>query len=76
MQSAACELDASRTERIKAIEEREKEEREVEARAREKSSRLGGKGDFVHGLQRKAGEMGIGERMRRGKGELEKVEGD
>ena len=72
MQSAASELDQDRAKRIAAIEEREKAEREADDAARAKSSKYGGKGDFVTGLHRKAGELSIGDRMRRGKHGLEK----
>lgn len=73
MQSAASELDQDRAKRIAALEEREKAERETEEAARARSSKLGGKGDFVTGLNRKAGELSIGERMRRGKHGLERA---
>lgn len=72
MQSAATELDVTRSNRLAAIEERERADREAEERARERSSKYGGRGDFVHGLNRKAGELDIGERMRRGKGGLKR----
>ena len=71
MQLAASELDQDRAKRIAALEEQEKAEREAEEAARARSSKLGGKGDFVTGLNRKAGELSIGERMRRGKHGLE-----
>lgn len=76
MQSAASELDQDRAKRIAAIEEREKAEREADDAARAKSSKYGGKGDFVTGLHRKAGELSIGDRMRRGKHGLEKDRDD
>ena len=76
MQSAASELDQDRARRITAIEEREKAERETEDAARARSSKYGGKGDFVTGLNRKAGEMSIGERMRRGTHGLERDRDD
>ncbi|KAL9101030.1 MAG: hypothetical protein Q9163_003672 [Psora crenata] len=77
MQSAASELDADRANRIKAIEEQERTEREEEERVRARSGKLtGGKGEFVSGMQRKIGEMGLSERMRRGKGAYEKIGGD
>ena len=76
MQSAASELDQDRARRIAAIEEREQAERETEDAARARSSKYGGKGDFVTGLNRKAGEMSIGERMRRGTHGLERDRDD
>ncbi len=72
MQEAASELDQDREKRIAAIAERERVEKEEEEKARAKSAKYGGKGDFVHGLHRKAGDMDIGERMRRGRGGLGK----
>ena len=76
MQSNASELDADRANRLKDVEERERRDREEEDKARQRSSKLGGKGEFVTGLQRKAGEMGLGERMNRGRKGFEKVGGD
>lgn len=70
MQQAASELDQDREKRIAAIEAREEAEREADAIARSKSAKHGGKGDFISGLNRKAGALGIGERMRRGRGGL------
>ena len=72
MQEAASELDQARAKRIASIEERERAEREADDAARAKSSKYGGKGDFVTRLHRKAGEMDIGERMRRGRQGLER----
>lgn len=72
MQQAASELDQDRERKILAIEAREKIEREAEEAARSKSAKYGGRGDFVTGLNRKAGALGIGERMRRGRAGLEK----
>lgn len=72
MQQAASELDQDREKRIAAIEAREKDEREAEEVARSKAAKYGGKGDFVNGLNRKAGALDIGERMRRGRGGLER----
>ena len=72
MQQAASELDQDRDKRVSAITEREKAERESDEAARAKSARHGGRGDFVHGLNRKAGDLDIGERMRRGRGGLER----
>lgn len=72
MQQAASELDQDREKRIAAIEAREKDEREADEVARSKAAKYGGKGDFVNGLNRKAGALDIGERMRRGRGGLER----
>ena len=71
MQHAASELDQDRNRRIAAMSEREAADQEVEEAARARAAKYGGKGDFVNGLHRKAGNMDIGERMRRGRGGLE-----
>ena len=77
MQADANDLDAVRSSRLAAIEERERAEREAEQKARDRSGKYGGRGDFVNGLNRKAGEMDIGERIKRNRGTLEKgLDGD
>jgi len=72
MQSAADDLDMQRSSRLQALEEQERARLALEEKAREKSGKNGGRGDFVHGLNRKAGDMDMGERMKRGRGGLEK----
>ena len=72
MQQAASELDQDREKRIAGIEERERADRDADEAARARSARYGGKGDFVHGLNRKAGELDLSERVRRGKGGMER----
>ena len=72
MQADAKDLDAVRSNRLAAIEERERVEREAEQKARDRSGKYGGRGDFVNGLNRRAGEMDLGERIRRSRGGLEK----
>ena len=76
MQSAATELDQDRAKRIAALEKRDKAEREAEDAARAKAAKYGGKGEFVTSLNRKAGDMSIGERMRRGTHGLERDRDD
>ena len=76
MQEAACELDQDRANRLAALEERERFEQEIDDAARAKSSKNGGKGNFVVGLHRTAGELEIGERMRRGRQGFQKDMGD
>ena len=68
MQSDASQLDADRERRLTAMALREKAEREAEDAARMESSRLGGKGEFVSGLNRKAGDLNLADRIRRGRG--------
>ena len=72
MQQAASELDQGREKRIAIIEAREKAEREADEAARSKTAKYDGKGDFVNGLNRKAGALDIGDRMRRGRRGLER----
>ncbi|KAL8675219.1 MAG: hypothetical protein Q9168_000339 [Polycauliona sp. 1 TL-2023] len=67
MQTNATELDQDREKRIAAIAEKENEERKADEVARARSAKYGGRGDFVSGLNRKAGALDIGERMRRGR---------
>ncbi|KAI4288093.1 MAG: hypothetical protein L6R35_002637 [Caloplaca aegaea] len=67
MQQNASELDQDRERRIAAIAEKEAAEREADEAARARSAKNGGRGHFVNGLNCKAGELDIGERMRRGK---------
>jgi len=67
MQAAASDLDQDREQRLKEIEERDRADREADERAREKDSQYGGGRGFTNGLHRKAGDMGLGERMSRGR---------
>ena len=73
MQRNASDLEEDRAKRIAAIEEQEKADLRAEEMARARSARYGSKGDFVNNLNRKAGELDIGERMRRGRTGMEKV---
>lgn len=70
MQSDASQLDQDRERRLAAIAERDRIERESEEAARKRSAKYGGKGDFVMGLHRKAGDLDLAERVRRGRGNL------
>ena len=72
MQDAASELDQDRENRLKAIAEKEATELRAEEAARARSSKYGGKGEFLTGMNRKAGELGVGERMQRGRSRYEK----
>jgi hypothetical protein len=72
MMSDAIDLENQRATRLAALEEQERIRREAEDKARARSSKYGGKGDFVHILNRKAGEIDIGERIKRGRGGLER----
>lgn len=67
MQEDASNLDVDREKRLAALEVQEREIREAEDKARAKSSKYGDKGDFVHGLNRKAGDMALADRIGRGR---------
>lgn len=69
MQQAASELDQDREQRLQSLAEKEAADLKAEEDARARSSRYGGgKGDFLSGVNRRAGELGVGERMQRGRG--------
>ncbi|MCJ1410557.1 RNA-splicing factor [Ptychographa xylographoides] len=76
MQQAASELDEDREKRLAAMSEREVANKEAEDAARATAAKYGGKGDFFNGLHRKAGDMNVGERMRRGRQGLERDRDD
>ncbi|KAL9114927.1 MAG: hypothetical protein Q9227_001170 [Pyrenula ochraceoflavens] len=65
MQQNASDLDQDRDRRLADIAARERSEREAEEASRARDSKYGNKGEFVHGLNRRAGEIGLAERMRR-----------
>ncbi|KAE8440834.1 hypothetical protein EG329_006396 [Mollisiaceae sp. DMI_Dod_QoI] len=67
MQQDASKLDVDREKRLAALAEQEKATRELEDKARAKSSKYGDKGDFVNNLHRKAGEISLADRIGRGK---------
>ncbi|KAF8425639.1 Pre-mRNA splicing factor-domain-containing protein [Tirmania nivea] len=70
MQANAQELNVDRQKRLAQLAVREKTALEAEEEARKRSSRYGGKGDFMSALNRKTIDMDLGERVRRGKGTL------
>ena len=70
MQANAQELDVDRQKRLAQLAEKEKAALEAEEEARKRSSRYGGKGDFMSALSKKTIDMDLGERVRRGKGTL------
>lgn len=74
MQAAASELDVDRERRLAALEEAERAAREAEDKARQRSSKIGGDRHFMNGLQLKAGDMDLAERLGRGKKGLVKDE--
>lgn len=65
MQQDASKLNLDREKRLAALERQEKLEREAEERARLKSTRYGGKGDFINKIHLKAGDMSLADRIGR-----------
>lgn len=78
MQSAASELNEDREKQLAAIRAQESLEHEKEEKGRVASTKHGGTGRFMSGINRKAGDLDLGERMRRGKGarQMEKFRDD
>lgn len=72
MQQNANELDSMRAGRLAAADVREKAAREQDEAARAQTSQYGGRGAFLSGVNRRAGELDLGERLRRGRGNVEK----
>lgn len=70
MMSNASKLDEDRVKRLAELAEREKGQFEADEAARTKAARLGGKGEFLSGLNRKVGDLDLAERVRRGKGNM------
>lgn len=75
MQANADRMDSDRAKRLAELSEKEKAELEKEEAARIHSSKYGGKGAFLSGVNRKAGDLDLGERVRRGRQTLIKAEG-
>lgn len=63
MQNAASELDQDRSDRLAAIDEKDRLARDADARARERE----GDRAFTNGLHRQAGDLDLGSRMGRNK---------
>ncbi|TVY34043.1 Pre-mRNA-splicing factor [Lachnellula subtilissima] len=74
MQQDASKLDVDREKRLAALAEQEKADREAEDKARAKSSKYGDKGDFINGLNRKAGDVSLADRIGRGRQGFQKDE--
>jgi Pre-mRNA splicing factor/N-terminal domain of CBF1 interacting co-repressor CIR len=73
MQQAASELDQDRERRLAAITAKDKEDAERDDASRARNSKVGGRSDFVNGLNRRViGEMDLGGRMGRGKSGMER----
>lgn len=72
MQEAASELNQDREQRLRKLDYVEEAERQAENEARARTSKYGGKGSFLVGVNRRAGELGVGERIQRGRAGYEK----
>ena len=72
MQAAASELHEDREQRIQKLNHHEEVERQAEDKARARTSKHGGKGNFLFVVNRRAGELGVGERIQRGRAGYEK----
>lgn len=75
MQANADQMNVDRAKRLTELSEKEKAELEKEEAARIYSSKYGGKGSFLSGVNKKAGDLDLGERVRRGRQTLIKVDG-
>lgn len=67
MQQAASELDKDREQRLTAIDEQERQAREDDDKARKEAEKFGGDRKFINGVRRQVDEMGLAERVGRGK---------
>ncbi|PBP25967.1 pre-mRNA-splicing factor Cwc25 [Diplocarpon rosae] len=74
MQQDATSLDADREKRLAALAAQERAQHEAEDQARARSSKYGDKGDFISGLHKKAGNMGLADRIGRGRQGFQKDE--
>lgn len=72
MQRNADDLDRMRAERLAAADAREQAEREADEAARAQTSKSGGRGAFLSSVSRRAGDLDLSERLRRGRGNVEK----
>ena len=74
MQTAASELNQDRQKRIAAVAEKEKAAAQREEDSRMQTAKYGGRADFVNGLNRRAGDITLGDRIGRGKAAMERSE--
>jgi uncharacterized protein (DUF3084 family) len=73
MQQAASELHQDRERRLASIAAKDQEDAERDDVLRARNSKVGGRADFVNGLNRRViGEMDLGERIGRGKSGMER----
>ena len=74
MQRLASDLDQDREKRLKAVAAEEAAQLEREEAARTRSSKYGGKGEFLTRINRQVGELGVGDRIHRGRNGFKKEE--
>lgn len=67
MQQAASDMDQGREDRIRTAAAQDAEEVKRDEAARARSSKYGGKGDFLTSVNRRAGELAVGDRIQRGR---------
>ncbi|CRG82908.1 hypothetical protein PISL3812_00255 [Talaromyces islandicus] len=72
MQQNATDLDKMRSERLAAADAQEQAEREADEAARARTSKDGGRGAFISGINRRAGDLDLSERLQRGRRNIEK----
>jgi len=72
MQQNANELDQVRAECLSAADAQDKTAQEADMAARAQSEKYGGRGAFVSGLNRRAGEIDLADRLRRGRRNIER----
>lgn len=72
MQQNATDLDKMRSERLTAADAREQAEREADEAARARTSKDGGRGAFISGINKRAGDLDLSERLQRGRRNIEK----
>jgi hypothetical protein len=72
MQQNATDLDKMRTERLAAVDAQEQTKREADEAARARTSKDGGRGTFISGINKRAGDLDLSERLQRGRRNIEK----
>ena len=76
MQQDAGDLDDARIKRLAEMAKREADDQRDDDAQRARNAKYGGRSDFVMDMNRRAGEIGIGDRMTRGKGGYERDRDD
>lgn len=73
MQQAALDLDQDRGRRLAALASKDRDAAEKDDLCRARNAKVGGRADFVNGLNRKVmGTMELGDRIGRGKAGMER----